>query len=98
MQKSDKNLENYPDLVDNRIGIEIVALKPMKLRLSSKDLLLLLGILVAVIITFTTWVYKENLPEATQTVPLLKKSSMNSTPSVIVKKLLRKVELSSLHP
>jgi hypothetical protein len=85
-------------LVDTGIGTEIVVLKRMKLKLSYKDFLLLLGILVAVIITLTTLVYKESLPEATQITPIPKKSSMNTTPSVVVKKLLRKVELSSFLP
>lgn len=66
------------------------------MKLSSKDLLLLVGILVALIIALTTLVFKENLPEATQISPGPKKSSLHSAPSVVVRKMIEKVDLASL--
>jgi hypothetical protein len=75
-------------LVDYRFGIEIVDLVNVKTKLSYKDFLLLVGVLVAVIIALTTWVYTENLPEATQMTPPSKKSSLMANPSAVVQKLL----------
>ncbi len=66
------------------------------MKFSYKDLLLLAGIIVAVIITLTTLVYSEKSPEAAQGAPAGKKSSLNATPSVVVKKLLERVDLRSL--
>jgi hypothetical protein len=58
----------------------------MSIRFSSKDLLLLLGILVAVIITLTTVVYRETALEKETSAP--KKSSLNTGPKVMIEKLL----------
>jgi cell division protein FtsN len=61
------------------------------MKLSNKDLLILLGIAVAVIITLTTLVYtdttvkKASLPEA-------KKTSFNHFASEILKKVVSKTE------
>jgi hypothetical protein len=68
----------------------------MKMKLSHKDLLLLVGILVAVIIALTTVVFTETHPEATQIAPAPKKSSLNSGPAVVIKKVLERVSLNSL--
>jgi hypothetical protein len=54
------------------------------MRLSYKDLLLLIGILVAVIIAFTTLVYHDTAGERKQT---LQKSSSEPSASLIVSKL-----------
>jgi hypothetical protein len=68
----------------------------IKMKLSYKDLLLLVGILVAVIIALTTLVFTEKLPEATQVSPVPKKSSLNASPSVVIKKIIEKADLNSL--
>ena len=82
-------------MVDYRIGIEIVALDRMKCRFSYRDLLLFLGIAVAVIIALMTVIYRDNLPEATKTTPVPQKSSLNSAPAVVIHKFLKKVDLTS---
>ena len=66
-------------------GITMVDLKTVKMRLSHKDLLLLIGILVAVIIAFTTLVYRGPAGNNKQT---LQKSRMNTPASMAVKKLV----------
>jgi hypothetical protein len=85
-------------LVDYRIGTEIVALNQMKIKFSYKDLLLILGILVAVVITLTTLVHIESRPEAAKTTPV-PKTSLNANPAVVIQQLLKKVDLNSFpHP
>src|SRR5258706_5121575 len=69
--------KNYPGLVDFGSGTTIVLSNPVKMRLSYKDLLLLIGILVAVIIAFTTLVYHEPTGESKQT---LQKSTPHPRP------------------
>lgn len=70
----------------------------MKLRLSHKDYLLALGILVAVIVTLTTLVYTEVVnPESKNreaTPP--RKTGLNASPSVILKKIFERVDFKSL--
>jgi hypothetical protein len=68
----------------------MVALDTLKMRISHRDLLLLLGILVAVIIAVTTLIYKEGINYSKQTTAP-QKSSLNITPAVISKKLFEKV-------
>jgi hypothetical protein len=70
----------------------------MKLRLSHKDYLLAFGILVAVVVMLTTLVYTETLnPESkrTETTPQ-RKTGLNVSPSVILKKVFEKVDFKSL--
>ncbi len=76
--------KNYPGLVDFGSGTTIVPSNPVKMRLSYKDLLLLIGILVAVIIAFTTLIYHDSAGESKQT---LQKSSTESSASLIVRRL-----------
>ncbi len=73
-------------MVDFMSGTTIVVLNTVKMRLSSKDLLLLIGILVAAIIAFTTFLYRGQTGDNKQSV---QKTSMNPSASVIVKKLIR---------
>ena len=75
-------------MVDFITGITMVALETVKMKFSHKDLLLLIGILVAAIIAFTTLVYRDQTGENKQTTT--QKRSMNTSTSIIVKKLVRK--------
>lgn len=79
-------------MVDFKTGITIVALDTVKMRLSHRDLLLLLGILVAAIIAVTTVIYQESTNYNKQT-SAPQKSSLNISPAVIVKRLFEKVSL-----
>ena len=54
------------------------------MKLSYKDLLLLIGILVAVIIAFTTLVYRDRTVDNKQSV---QKTSLNPTTSMIIHKI-----------
>jgi hypothetical protein len=70
----------------------------MKLKLSHKDYLLAFGILVAVIVMLTTLVYTETInPESkrTETAPQ-RKTGLNISPSVILKKVIERVDFKSL--
>jgi hypothetical protein len=60
-------------------------------RVSHKDLLLLLGILVAAIIALTTVVYRDSPSEATRVLPSPKKTSSITKPVTIVKQFIEKV-------
>lgn len=69
----------------------------MKLKLSHKDYLLALGILVAVIVMFTTIVYTEAThPESKnkEVTPQLK-TSLQVSPAVILKKVIERVDLKA---
>jgi hypothetical protein len=59
------------------------------MRLSNKDILLLLGIVVAVIVTLTTVVYHREA-SAAQKIPAPKKTSLNSTAHKLVEFVYRK--------
>ena len=66
----------------------------MKNRLSHKDLILLIGIVVAIIVAFTTLVYSDDQKEANkEIVPVPVKTSLVSKPAELVKKIIRKVSL-----
>ena len=86
VQMTKEIVKNYPGLVDFGSGTTIVPSNPVKMRLSYKDLLLLIGILVAVIIAFTMLIYRDPVGESKQT---LQKSSTESSASLIVKKLVQ---------
>jgi hypothetical protein len=69
----------------------------MKLRLSDKDYLLALGILVAVIVMLTTLVYTEvTNPETRNREVAPRKAGLTASPSVILKKVFEKVDFKSL--
>ncbi len=70
----------------------------MKLRLSNKDYLLALGILVAVIVMLTTLVYTEaaNPESKNREVSPQRKTGLNISPSVFLKKVFEKVNFKSL--
>jgi hypothetical protein len=69
----------------------------MKLRLSDKDYLLALGILVAVIVMLTTLVYTEvaNPESKNHEVTPPPKTGLNVSPSVFLKKVFEKVDFKS---
>jgi len=64
----------------------------MKLKLSHKDLILLLGIVVALVIAFTTWVYSDFQSKASLSKPLEKKTSLNAASAVFIQKLIKKAD------
>ena len=68
----------------------------MKLRLSDKDLLLALGIAVAVIITVTTLVFTDRLPQSktSKATPAPPRTGLNKVPSVLLKKMVEAVEFN----
>ncbi len=70
----------------------------MKLKLSHKDYLLALGILVAVIVMLTTLVYTETInPESkNRENPPQRKTGFNVSPSVVLKKVFERVDFKSL--
>ena len=80
---------------DFTTGTTLVALETVKMKLSHRDLLLLLGILVALIIGLTTLVYQESTNYGRQT-STPAKSGLNSSPAVMVKKLIEKVDIRSV--
>ena len=80
---------------DFTAGTTLVALDIVKMKLSHRDLLLLLGILVALIIGLTTLVYQDSTTYGRQT-STPAKSSLNNSPAVLVKKLLEKADMRSI--
>ncbi|HEY5824455.1 MAG TPA: hypothetical protein VIT44_08825 [Cyclobacteriaceae bacterium] len=68
----------------------------MKVKLSHKDLILLIGIIVAVVIAFTTWVYSDMTSNASLTKPQEKKTSLEIPARSVIQKLIRKTEVSVL--
>ena len=69
----------------------------MKLKLSHKDYLLLLGILVAAIVLFTTLLFTEAThPESKnkEVTPQLK-TGLQISPSAILKKVIERVDLKA---
>jgi hypothetical protein len=70
----------------------------MKLRLSHKDYLLALGILVAVIVMMTTLVYTEvaNPESKNREITPPRKTGLNSSPSVLLKRVFEKIDFKSL--
>ena len=70
----------------------------MKLRLTHKDYLLALGILVAVIVMLTSLVYTETLNPETKNRenPPQRKTGLHVSPSVILKNVFEKVDFKSL--
>ncbi len=80
---------------DFKLGTTIVDLDAVKMKLSYRDLLLLLGILVALIIGITTLVYKEGTSYGREiSIPL--KSNLTGSAAAAAKKLLEKADLNSI--
>jgi len=93
----DLNVGKYPVLADYRTGSNFGNLfKAMKLKLSHKDLILLIGIAVAVVIAFTTWVYRDMRSNASLTKPQEKKTSLEIPATSMIQKLIRKTGVSVL--
>jgi hypothetical protein len=69
----------------------------MKVKLSHKDLILLIGIVVAVVIAFTTWVYSDMRSNASIAKPQEKKTGLHVPAATsLIDKLIRKTESTAL--
>ena len=70
----------------------------MKLKLSHKDYLLALGVLVAVVVMLTTVWYTDASNQETKNyqTPSKPKVDLNSAPSVVLKKFIEKMDFKSL--
>jgi hypothetical protein len=62
-------------------------------KLSHKDFILLIGILVAVVIAFTTWVYRDMQSNASLAKPQEKKADVSISASSLIQKLVKKTEI-----
>ncbi len=84
-------------MVDFNYGTLFGRFIMVKINLSNKDLLLLLGILVAVVVTLTTIAFKEGseLKNETSQKELNPETSL-VTPSRLIKKAIDKIELDLL--
>jgi len=81
-----KNAEITPVWTISGLVLCLVHLiEPMKL--SNKDLLILLGIAVAVIITLTTWVYTDQTAAKAE-LPTTRKTSLNQITTDMLKKVV----------
>lgn len=63
----------------------------MKIKFSHKDLLLLIGVLVAAVIALSTWMNSDNQSKNGVARPQIKKEALNSTTSMVIDKLIGKV-------
>ncbi len=61
------------------------------MKLSHKDLILLIGILVAAVIALSTWMNNDNQSKSGVAKPQMKKEALNSTTSMVIDKLIGKV-------
>ncbi len=69
----------------------------MKAKLSHKDLILLIGIVVAVVIAFTTWVYREINSNASLVKPKDEhKTSLHVPASSLIQKIIKRTEAAFL--
>lgn len=66
------------------------------MKLSNKDLLILLGIVVAVIITLTTWVYTDHTAAKAE-LPATKKTSLNQITADMLRKVMKAKTNSVTH-
>lgn len=66
------------------------------MKLSHKDLIVLIGILVAAVIALSTWMNSDNQPKSGVAKPQIKKEALNSTTSMVLNKLIGKVKPHSL--
>lgn len=69
------------------------------MRLSSKNLLLILGVVVAIVVTLTTIVYRDQASTTKREMqaPAPKKTSQNSTAHRILKFLSHQVQVKATH-
>lgn len=66
------------------------------MRLSNRNILLVVGIVVAVVVTLTTLVYQERASAQKRGLPPAKKTSLNSTAHKVIEYLTRNVSHSKL--
>ncbi|HMJ67553.1 MAG TPA: hypothetical protein VK508_01590 [Cyclobacteriaceae bacterium] len=62
------------------------------MRLSNRNILLVIGIVVAVVVTLTTLVYKDRQSAEKQGLPTPKKTSLNSTAQRVIDFISRRVD------
>lgn len=84
-------------MVDFKCGIGFGIFKMVKMSFSNKDLLLLFGIVIAVIVTLTTIAYSSGTELKNETSQnSLKSNSSLPAPTGLVKKVIDKIDLNLL--
>lgn len=89
----------YRNMDDSEYGIRFGKFIMVKMRLSDKDLLLLFGILIAVVIAITTLAFNEDgalKKEASQKELQPKTSLAPPTATGLIKKAIEKIDLDDL--
>ena len=87
----DLNSGNYRNLVDSSVGIGFGTLKIEFMKFSGKDILLVFGIIVAIIVTLTTMAYSEQSASLPKMETPVKKASLQGAAVSILKKTLEQV-------
>jgi hypothetical protein len=85
-------------LVDFKAGTRFGTFDYRLMKLSNKDLLILLGIVVAVIITLTTLVYTEQAAGNKAEVSPPKRTSLNQITTDLLIKTIDKVKPTAVQP
>lgn len=67
------------------------------MRLSNRNILLVIGIVVAVVVTLTTLVYQEKVSAEKRDLPPAKKTSLNTTAHRLVQFLSGQVDTKKIH-
>ena len=78
-------------MVDSVVGIGFGTLKTEFMKLSGKDILLVFGIIVAIIVTLTTIAYSEQSASLPKVEAPLKKASIEKTAAGFLKRTLDRV-------
>lgn len=88
-------MPNYRKMDDFKCGIGFGTFIMVKMSFSNKDLLLLLGIVIAVIVTLTTIVYSNGTELKNETSQnSLKSNATVPAPTELVKKAIDKIDLN----
>ena len=66
--------------------------KNKSMRLSNRDIVLVIGIVVALVVTLTALVYRDKLETAKRRMPAPKKTSMNATANKLIEFFSSKVD------
>jgi hypothetical protein len=96
-QQNEPKVEFYRKMDDFNCGIPFGTFNMVKMNFSNKDLLLLFGILIAVVVTLTTIAVKEGADlnnESSQTEQ--KPTTSLVTPTGLIKKAIDKISLDLL--
>lgn len=92
------NGENYPKMAYFPAGTVFGKFgKHKSMRLSNRNILLVLGIVVAVVVTLTTLVYQEKASAEKREVPQQKKTSLNITAHRVIEFFTRQVSSQQVH-